>query len=450
MKKQKFLLIALIGLLLLLCSVPARAAGMNLVRDEEIERDMKIMCTPVFEQAGVSPQTVRFVLVEDDELNAFVAGGQNIFVNTGLILKTGEPMELVGVVAHETGHIALGHLFRSQEMMEDYSMQALLAGAVGIVAGIGARSGEAGVAAAAAGQGMALRDALGHSRTQEASADQAGVRFLEGANLPVTGMEHFMEKLEGQELLPEGEQSEYVRDHPLTQDRVDFLKHAAEDQAARGMPRVPAGWAEMHSRIKAKLTGYLYPDHALQDRSETTDARYARAIAWYRKGQIPKSMPLLDELTAAEPQNPYFYELKGQALFEEGHVDDSIPAYAKAVALLPRAGLIRAAYGRSLLESKNGGGARVEEAVRQLRLSLDTEPESSSTWHGLAVGYGRLGQEGQSRLALAEEYVLEGKIDLAKQEAQLAMKSLPPGSPAYLRAEDLLSAEKKVKKPRRQ
>lgn len=440
--RQAFLVCGLVCGISLVATAQAWARGIQAVRDEEIEKGLKIISTPVLEQAGVPVQTTRFILVQDDDLNAFVAGGQNIFINTGLILKTDDVSELVGVIAHETGHIALAHLFRAQEAQDDYKVQSWLASAIGIVAAVGAKSGQAGMAGMAAGQSMAIRSAMTRTRTAEASADQAGARYLQDAHLPLSGFLTFMKKIANQELLPDTEQSEYVRNHPLSQDRVDFLENATAAQVASKIAE-PAEWQDLHRRIKAKLLGYLYPDRALQDKSETVDARYARAIAWYRKGEMDKSLNLLESIIADEPKNPYFYELKGQTLFEAGRVDESLPAYARAVELAPKAGLIRSAWGRALIESKTGGKGRMQEAVKQLRVSLETEPRAPQTYHALAVAYGRMGEEGQSRLALAEKYLLTGQVDLTRREAGLALKALPQGAPARLRAEDIMAATDK-------
>ncbi len=437
-------IIAGLALLLALSTHQATAAnGPALIRDAEIEQSLRTMSTPVFKQAGLSPQTVRFVLVENNELNAFVAGGQNIFLHTGLILKTENAEELVGVIAHETGHIALGHLFRQKEEIENLSFESMLIGLFGLAVGLSSGKADVGIASMQAGQNIALRQFLRHTRTQEGSADQAGVKFLQGSSLPVTGFLSFMEKLKNQELLPESEQSEYVRTHPLTQDRVDFLEFTVAQEKPR---QTPEEWQALHRRMKVKLLGYLFPDRALQDRSDSVEARYGRAIAYYRQNKIDKATDLLDPLIKEEPENPYFYELKGQMLLEHGRIAESLPFYEKAVTFAPKSGLIRAAYGHALLEA---GEKYFTEAVKQLSLSLETEPRSPSTHRMLAIVYGKQGKEGLSRLHLAEAALLRGDPITAIQEATRAQKALGKGSPGGLRAQDILSLADKVNKNKR-
>jgi predicted Zn-dependent protease len=433
-------------LLAFACIRPAQAADdMNLIRDEEIEQSLKTMSKPVFDQAGLSADTVKFVLVDNNELNAFVAGGQNIFLHTGLILETQNPEELIGVIAHETGHIADGHLFRGQSDMSNLSLEAMLANILGVAVAIGAHAPDAGAAIGSAGNSLLLRTALRHTRTQEGSADRAGVRFLQGAGLPVTGFLSFMKKLGSQELIPESEQSEYVQTHPLTQDRIDALQHAVDE----GRPgKVPPEWVELHRRMKAKLLGYLFPDRSLQDKDTSVAAQYGHAIAWFRKGQIGKSLAILDPLLKAEPQNAYFHETKGQILMENGRIEEAIASYAQATALAPSSGLIRIAYAHSLLEARGQNKERLLEAVKQLTFAINHEKHASEPHHMLGIAYGKLGEEGLSRLHLAEEAMMQNKPDFARREANLAKKFLTKGTPAYQRMLDILDdLDRKEKKP---
>jgi predicted Zn-dependent protease len=425
---------------LVLAASPSDAADMRFIRDAEIEADLKALSTPIFDRAGLSPDTVKFVLVENTTLNAFVAGGQNIFLHTGLILDTDTPAELQGVIAHETGHISAGHLFRSQAAMEDAGLQVMLANILGIAAAIGTRTSGVGMAISSAGQTYAMRTALRHSRIQETAADEAGLRFLKESGIATNGFLSFMEKLSSQYILPESQQSEYVRTHPLTEDRVDFLRHEIENDKQR---EAPAAWVDMHARIKAKLLGYLNPDRALQDRGTGIASRYGHAIAYYRQARIDKALGVLETLLTDEPQNPYFHELRGQILFESGKIPEAISSYRKAVKWAPQSGLIRAAYGHALVEEGD-----MDSAIAELTKALQSEPRMSESQHLLAIAYGRKGDEGQSRLHLAEEALLQGKKDVARLEAQRALKSLPQRSAGRLRAQDILDtvAQKDGKK----
>ena len=434
---------ALVFAAFLAFAATAQAGGLTILRDEETEQALKSMSRPVFEQAGLAPNDVRFIIVNDSSLNAFVAGGQNIFIHTGLVLETETAEELLGVIAHEAGHIASGHLFRGRNEAAGLSIQAFLANLLGIAVAIGTQTPGAGIAIGSASNTIAMRTLLRHTRTDEGSADQAGVRFLRSANLPITGLLGFMKKLESQELLPESQQSEYVRTHPLTQDRVEAVQHAVDTSPPGSSP---PEWKELHQRMKAKLLGYLFPDKALLVKDESIAARYGRAQAHFRKGQSEKALAEMAGLLKAEPKNPYFHELRGQILFDAGKIEEAVKAYAEAAALAPLSALIRLSYAQSLLESKQDKAARLNEAIKQLTAALDIEKRISEPHRMLAIAYGKRGQEGLSRLHLAEEALMLGKPDFAKREATLAMANLQKSTPAYLRAEDIKTAAETAEK----
>ncbi len=422
----------------LLCCVGtarAYADGVTILRDAETEHDLKIMATPLFKQAGLVPGNVRFIIVESDQMNSFVAGGQNIFLYTTLILDTANAAELIGVIAHETGHIADGHLLRGAMDASHLSAEAILADLLGVVVGVAGRSPDAGIAIGMGGNNMLTRNYLQYRRTLEGSADRAGIRFLQGAGLPVTGFLSFMKKLQSQELLPESEQSAYVQDHPLTQDRIDALQHAVDT----GPPgKIPPGWNEMHARIVAKLRGYLYPNRELAIHDNSLATRYGHAVAWFRDDRPNKALDIMASLIREKPDDPFFRELKGQILYENGHIEKSIPPYAEAVKLAPWSGLIRIEYAQSLLQSHEDVKQREVEAIRQLNLSLETEKQNPEARYLLAIAYGKLGDIGQSRLQLAEEALLENNKSFAHREAALAKMLLQKGTPSYQRAEDIL------------
>lgn len=424
-------------ILIFIAASSAYADGLRVLRDEETEKSLQIFARPILEQAGLAPSSVRFILIDSPDMNAFVAGGQNIFLNTGLILNTDNAGELIGVIAHETGHIAAGHLFRGNIERSDLSLQVMLSNLLGVAVAVASGAPGAIAAASSAGQSIAMRSLLRHTRTQEGSADQGGIRFLTSAHLPLDGFVNFMQKLSSQELLPESQQSEYVRTHPLTQDRVEALAHAAE-QHKDG--KTPDGWDDLHARLKAKLRGYIFPDRALQDRGIDIAAQYGRSLALFRKGQVEKALEGIDALIKIETKNPYFYELKGQVLFENGRADEAAKAYAEAAKLAPEAGLIHIAYAHSLIEGKTSGKNDLKKAVDELQQALKTEDDMTTPYHLLAIAYGKMGDEGMSRLYLAEEALMQNKPDVARREAGLARQALKKGTPAYLHADDILNA----------
>lgn len=429
-----FILVFMLVAFVAVAVQPAQAQ--RVIRDDEIEQGLRVLATPLFHQAGITPNSVTFVIIDDPAINAFVAGGMNIFFNTGLLIEADDVMELVGVIAHETGHISAGHLVRMDGAFEGLTFQAMIANVLGMAAAI-AGAGDAGMAVASFGSSMVNRQMLGYSRVQESAADQSAVRFLKDAGLSVKGMHRFMEKLSDQDVLPQTQQTEYARTHPLARDRVSFLEQQARNEPPRN---VPPGWEELYARMRAKLMGYLYPDQALRMGGDSVAARYSQAIAHYRKGQREKALEMIEGLLAQEPDNPWFYELKGQVLFESGAIDDSVAPYRRAAELRPQSGLIMTALAHALIEQRAQSPESLDQAIDLLNRAIARERFGARPHRLLAIAYGRKGDEGMMRLHLAEEALMLGRIDFAQRQVKLALPDLKEGSPGWMRAQDIEKA----------
>ncbi|MCF8495100.1 MAG: M48 family metalloprotease [Alphaproteobacteria bacterium] len=409
-----------------------------IIRDTEIETTLKDWMAPLLKAANMSPGSVEFVIVQSPQINAFVAGGSNIFLYTGLIAKAENPSEIIGVMAHELGHIAGGHLIGTRGAFERASYESILGTVLGIGAAIATGNGAAANAIMSGTNAVAERRFLAHSRIYESSADQAALRFLTVSEIDPSGLQSFLSKLESEELLPTDRQSEYVRTHPLTRDRIDGLSTRIAASKDKGQP-LPLAWIAQHDRMKAKLAAYIDPGRVAWiygDRDQEVPARYARAIAAYRQKNIAEALKGIDALIAQESENPYFQELKAQILRDSGRVAESLPFYKKAVTMLPRAGLIRIDYAHALLES---GPNNQAEAITNLERALQDEPRSPRIHRLLATAYGQKGDEGMAKLHLAEEAVLQRRLDYAKAQAQSALKILPAGNRARIQAQDLLA-----------
>ncbi|CAK0773207.1 Peptidase M48 [Azospirillaceae bacterium] len=432
-------------------SAEAQEGGPRLavIRDAEIEHIIRTFARPIFEVAGIDPLAVTIVLVRDGTLNAFVAGGMNIFFHTGLLIESNDPSQLIGVIAHETGHISGGHLIRGDEAMENASAESILMMLLGGAAA--AASGNPGAAAAVilGGSEMIRRNLMAFSRVQESSADQAAITYLDKAHLSGRGLLAFLEKLSSQELMPVDRQSSYTRTHPLTRERIDTMQ-AYVEKSPWSNAGLPPQFSELHQRMKAKLIGFIQPAAALrryppEDRS--VFARYARAVAMYQQGDIKQSLLLVDELIAVEPKNPFFYELKGQILLENRRVSESLAPYRKAVALLPDSGLLRVSLAQALLETKNPGPVVVDEALRVLESAMDEERRSSMMWRLMATAWDRKNNPGMLAYSMAEEAMARGDLAMARMHAVRAQKLLPVGSPGWIRAEDICAQVKQCASP---
>ncbi len=423
-----------------------QAQKISFIRDAEIEETIRIFATPIFQAAGLNPSAIKVHLVNDKSLNAFVAGGQQLFLNTGLLMRSANASQVIGVISHETGHIAGGHLSRTQEAMRNSSAQSIVAFVIGAAAAIGTGRADIGQAIIAGGSQIGMRSFLQYSRTQEGAADQAAVRFLDAVGISSRGLLEFLEVLEDQELLSPKRQDPYVRTHPIARDRIEFLTVHVAGSPYSDKP-APPNLEAMHRRMRAKLHGFLEPLAVTLRRYKESDdsltSRYARAIAYYRKPDLDKALPLIDGLIAQYPTDPYFPELKGQMLFENGRIAEALEPYETATRLLPHAPLLRAGLARVQLELNEP--ALLEPAIANLRAVLRKEKDSPFLWRQLAIAYGRDGQMGLSALAMAEEGMLKGDTPAARHHAARAQELLPRGSAGWLQAEDILSAAKKQK-----
>jgi predicted Zn-dependent protease len=419
----------------------AQSGPTALIRDTEIENYLKEWANPVIKAAELDPDAVNIILVQDSRVNAFVAGGQNIFLYTGLLTKSKNPGEVIGVIAHELGHIRGGHLIRSKDAMENASYEAMLGTILGIGAAILSGDGGAAAAISAGSNSTALNRLLAFSRVQESSADQAAIGFLSRAHLNPAGLVTFMERLEDEELLPVSQQSEYVRTHPLTRDRVESLKAGTENSPYNGQA-MPAEWNDQHARMIAKLVGFVTPEHVIwnySDKDNSLPARYAKAIAAYRQNQINDALNLTDTLLKDEPKNPYFLELKGQMLGDFGRISEAVPYYKQAIEQDPKSGLIRTAYAHALIETAGNNESQLQTAITQLERAQRDEPRSTRIHRLLATAYGKIGNEPMAKLHLAEEALLQRRRDQARMQAETASTQLKRGSAAWLRAQDILS-----------
>ncbi|MEM9139117.1 MAG: M48 family metalloprotease [Pseudomonadota bacterium] len=434
--------IAIAGLLCLPPLIPSpEAQATVLIRDAEIERTLDEISAPILQAAGLPPSSVEILLVRDRRLNAFVAGGRNIFLHTGLLIELETVEELLGVIAHEAGHIAGGHEARRRINLRNAQGPALLGLLVGIAAGA-VGGGEAAVGIAAGTQGAILRSILRNSRAEEAAADQAGLSYLERAGVNPEGILKVLERFRGQEVLQIGNVDPYVLTHPLGTRRMSLLQRRVAETAGREWPKDPNRdyW---HSRLRAKLEGFLLdPQRVIDDlagKPETEMVLLAKSVALFRQRDLRAAVRASDKLIAIRPNDPFYIELKGQILLESGEVRASLPYYRKAVQLAPNEPLLKAGLGNALIQTQDP--AFNPEALRVLKEARDADLADATALRNLATAYDRAGENGMANLSTAERYALVGNIRSAVPLARRASAMLPEGSPGWLRAQDILKLE---------
>lgn len=412
----------------------------QILRDAETESLLAEASAPLIRAAGLDPRNVQVLLIRDPNINAFVAGGQIVWLHTGLIAEADNINQVQGVIAHELGHIEGGHIIRSSEGMKvatGISLLSLVLGAAAIAAG----GGEAGMGILAAGQQAAMGKYLAFSRTQESSADLAGARYLHTAGITGKGSLEFFKKLQNLEYryrVAESADDGYATTHPLSGDRLATLTDLYKSDPAWNRPIDPALEARFE-RVKAKLIGFVSdPPDTLRKyppSNMTAPALYARAYAWHKGAYPDQALGAVDNLLQYLPNDPYFLELQGQILLENGHPADAIAPLRRAVAGTGGNSLIAGMLGHALVATDDP--AHLDEAERVLRSALARDRENPFAWYVLGTVYGRKGDVPRAALATAEQANLSGDMGQALRQAEMAMGGLKPGTNDYLRAQDI-------------
>lgn len=442
---------ALIFSFLLILQISSLAAdtlkrGYSL-RDAEIETVLKSYIAPLFKVAGLNPKRLNLVLMSNPDVNAMATLDHTMVINTGLIIAADSAQEVIGVIAHETSHIADGHLLRGYEAMGDASTQMILGTALGGILAASTGSPDLFAATALGGMQMAQEGLMSHSRSQEGSADQGGVAFLESLHWPSAGLLAFMEKLHKLYPMSAKDAPTYIRSHPLTTERIDALQHKI---ATLKGGKLPTDFEDNFQRIKIKIQAFMQsPQDTLRNhKGSTLIDRYARTIAYHQSSQFPEALSEIEGLLKDHPKDYAFWDLKGQILFESGKANEAAKAYATAVSLQPKNALLRQLYAQALVES-SGPGA-LEKAEQELLRATSDEPLSSFAWHLLAVVYGKTDRTGLAALALAEQNLLEGKFDVSEKQAKRALHFLGEDAQKSQRAKDILADIKRVKDVRKE
>lgn len=418
------------------------AHSQSLLRDAEIEQWIDDYSKPLFKAAGLPADQIEILLIGDPTPNAF-AGGLIMGIHTGLITAADTPNQIEGVIAHETGHIAGGHSARSDEMMSAATVPMILS--LVLAAGaMAAGATDAGIGLLGLGQNVGMANALMYSRGQEAAADQAAVTYLDATGNSSEGLIQFFGKLRNREILTDrriNPYNSYMRSHPLSNERVTALRERAAASPSFAAKDTPEE-IERLKLIQAKINGFLQEtnvtlrQYPLSDQSDP--AKYARAVAYYRGSQLDKAQKEIDALIAAHPDNPYYFELKGQMLFEFGQTEQSIEPHRKSVSLAPDKALLRINLGRALIGGEDI--AMYPQAIKELKSALLLEPDNAFAWFELARAYGGLGDEGMANLATAESRYHSGAKGEAALFARRAQQNLKPGSPEYRQASDIIAA----------
>jgi predicted Zn-dependent protease len=431
-------------------SAVAQQKGPATLRDTETEQLLREYTKPILRAAGLEKQNIQVVIINDSVFNAFVADGRRIFVNYGAIMQSETPNQIIGVLAHETGHLAGGHLAKLRERLAQAQTQmiiAMLLGAGAMVAG--SRSGNsngglanAGAAAVAGPQEMIRRTLISYQRQQEENADRAGVKFLTATGQSARGMYETFRRFTNDSLFASRDSDPYLQSHPMPAERVAALEEIAHTSPYWSKKDDPALQLR-HDMVRAKVSAFMERQDTVYRRyplsNDSLPARYAHAIATYLHGDLRSALAQIDVLIQTQPNNPYFYELRGQALLEGGKPTEAIAPLRKAIALSNNAPLIEMLLGQALVATDNK--AYTDEAIAILRAAVARETEAPLGYTQLAMAYGRKGDYAQADLASAQAAFLRGDNKTARDLASRAKTRFAVGTPGWVKADDIVAAK---------
>jgi predicted Zn-dependent protease len=431
----------------------ASAQGLPLIRDAEIESLLNDYSQTIFRAAGFGGGRVTVRIVNNEAFNAFVVDGRNVFIHTGALMQANTPNEVIGVLAHESGHIAGGHMAALRARIAKDQTRALLVQILGIGAMIGGAvaGGDSGKEIGSAGQGvmmggneLIMRGLTAERRSQESAADQAGLKYLNATHQSGLGMLSTFERFAGQELFSAAQQDAFARTHPVASDRLARLKQLVETSPYYAV-KDPPELQLRHDMMRAKLSGYMEAPSIVFNRYPASDtslpARYARAIAHFRSGGPGALETALGDVAALirdRPQNPYFWEIKGDFLQKSGRPQEAIAPYRKALQMLGGdQPLIAVEVAQAMVQTKNP--AVTDEAIALLRKAVQAEPDNATAYNTLGQAFYDKGMLPQSELARAQGLFYFGALKQAQEFAKRAQAALKPGSPEWVKADDIIN-----------
>ncbi len=422
--------------MLLFMSLPITASA-GMIRDTELEGSLQKLIAPLVEAAGYMPNSIAVRFIIDSDYNAFVAGGQIIYVHSGLILNAKSAEEIIGVMAHEIGHLKAGHVPRRDAAIADAnSANALVALAAIAVAASGGGDAAAGVLIG--GQDQVTRNLLQTYRYDESVADEIGLSLLKKSGISANGLRDLMQRMAAQRALPESRQSRYYQTHPDVAERLSTYQDHVSRQTGQTNP-IGDELLTLVDRLKAKIRAYVEPPQSVLAQfgdAGSLSHLYAKSIALYRLGELKAAMAIIDNLIEMAPQDTFFHEFSGDILLSMAKPEEAARAYKRAISIRPDSPQILLNYGRALI----AGGKKIDltEAISALEQARNGEPRWTFAHRQLAIAYGRAGQLADADITLADEALITGDTQQAIKMAKRSLSHGPVRDEIQNRANDIL------------
>ncbi len=426
----------------------AKSEKILIINDAEINNYINDLSKPLLISSGLSHEFVEVNIIFNDRINAFVANGQRIFIHSGLITNSDEPEEIIGVIAHEIGHIVSGHLTRTREVISSASTAGILAALFGVISvGIyhnSVEQVEGDLTAAAifsSANSLSINSILKYSRTQELNADMYAINLLEENKISGRGLLKILYKLSKNDEI-NSDQIHYLSTHPLNSERISIARNKIKESKYYISQSNERSLKDLNN-IKAKINGYTKPNEYLEKfrNDKTIPGKIAKATSLHKLGKNRESIKIFQTLINDNPKNPYFYESLGKAFLSDRKIKKSINAYKKAIVISDNNPLILLGYSQALISANNKESDY--EAIKVLEIVTKKIEKNFSAWRLLEIAYGRSGKFGKSFLAGAEKSLISGKKNSANKKANEALKLLKVNSPDFFRAKDIILITKK-------
>ncbi|MFQ6729709.1 MAG: M48 family metalloprotease [Alphaproteobacteria bacterium] len=413
--------------------IPAHAVSM--INDTETEKLLADLIQPLANAAKIPDGRLKIHIVDDDDFNAFVSGGEDVYIYTGLLKQIKTPNALQAVVAHEMGHMLGGHTAQMADRLSAEMKRTMLIQALGVGLMVAGGNPSLGAGVLAGSSGIAQQSMLAFTRDEERIADNMGVNLMIDAGQNPNGFVTVFEQMRDLTGELESKINPNRINHPLTNERLNNVKSQIKQSDIKNTHTAQPDEYEM---VRAKLIGYLDNSKSVLAKYPYTDksspALYARAIANMRNGNLDGAKMGVQTLISRMPDNPYMYELMGDIEYQFGHYDDSVRAYEQALKLTKNAPQIQTALALVLTERKKPNDDT--RAIELCKASLLSEPTAFTYWV-LARAYGD-NDNGRSAWAMAEYYHMNKKEDEAKKYAKIAQKHLKKTDPEYIKAGELV------------
>lgn len=426
-----------IGFIATTATSAPKEPGISLIRDEETEKFLKEITSPIFRSIGLDEDSVEIIIINDPAINAFVAGGQKVFINTGLIMESDEASSLVGVIAHEAGHIKGAHLVQKSASFENANIGMLAGYVLGLGSVIAGAPAEAGLAISAASQNIATRNALSYSRDYENAADAVALDVLKEIGVTPRGLIRILRKLVMKQKISGDIVDKYLLTHPVSEDRINFLENAIKSDPGIDK-KTPQSTEDRFKKVKAKFYGYLADPRktrSIYSGKSSDDALYALSIAYNKEARFSEADQLLKELMNRNPGDPYLYELAAQYQFERGHIAEAVLQYEKVSGMLPNSNLVKLNLANAMLAMEDAN--YYKKAIGVLKNIILREPRNIAAINRLGLAYGKLGQLGKSYLYLAEASIIAKDKENSKFYLAKAEQNVDKSSQDYLKFNEL-------------